>query len=72
MTQMIRPPKNRSSRLSDDIWLISEAFNRHYKTDNIRVAMESALRIAADKLAAENEKFAAHLNDVKEEGIEND
>lgn len=72
MQSTVKPPKNRSSRLSDDIWLIGEALNRHYQTGNLRVAIESALRITADRLASENPKFAEHLNNVKEEGIEND
>ena len=70
MQNTVKPPKNRSSRLSDDVWLVGEALNRHYRTSNLRVAIESAIRITADRLATEDPKFAALLTEVREEGIE--
>ena len=68
----MRIPKSGASRLSEDVWLIAEALNRHYRTNNLRVALESAIRITADRLASEDEEFAETLKQVRQEGIEKD
>ena len=67
----VKIPKNGSSRLSEDVWLIGEALSRHYRTSNLRVAIESAIRITSDRLASEDPDFAKLLKEVKEEGVEN-
>ena len=72
MPTFVRIPKSSASRLSEDVWLIAEALNRYYKTNNLRVALESAVRITADRLESENEEFASILQKVREEGIDND
>jgi hypothetical protein len=70
MQVTVKIPKNSSSRLSEDVWLIGEALSRHYRTSNLRVAIESAIRITADRLASEDPNFAKLLNDVRKEGVE--
>ncbi len=63
-------PKSGATRLSEDIWMISEALNRHYKTDNIRTAIEAAIRITADRLSETDAAFKKRLDEVKSEGVE--
>lgn len=70
MTTTVKIPKNSSSRLSPDVWLIGEALNRYYRTSNLRVAIESAIRVTSDRLVSDDPRFAAILQEVKEEGIE--
>ena len=72
MYSPVKIPKNSSSRLSEDVWLIGEALSRHYRTSNLRVAIESAIRITADRLASEDADFAKLLKEVRSEGVENE
>lgn len=70
MQTAVKVPKSGASRLSEDVWIIGEALNRYYKTSNLRVAIESAVRITSDRLASDDPRFAELLNAVKEEGVE--
>lgn len=72
MQSTVKIPKSGASRLSDDVWMIGEALNRHYKTGNIRAAIESAIRITADRMAEQDANFAKLLEQVKSEGVESD
>ena len=71
MQNTVKIPKSGASRLSEDVWLLGEALSRYHKTNNLRVAIESAIRNYSDRLMSDDPSFVKVLNEVKEEGIEN-
>ena len=71
MQTTVKIPKSGASRLSEDVWLLGEALSRYHKTNNLRVAIESAIRNYSDRLMSDDPSFVEVLNEVKKEGIEN-
>lgn len=67
---LMKIPRSGASRLSVDVWIIGEALNRFHCTDNIRTAIESEIRKASDNLIKISSEYAAILQKVKDEGIE--
>jgi hypothetical protein len=68
----MRVPKNRQSRLSDDVWLASEAIARYFRMSSSRDGLETAVRGYVTKLAENDPRFAEIWEQVKDEGIEGD
>ena len=50
MQTTVKIPKSGASRLSEDVWLLGEALSRYHKTNNLRIAIESAVRNYSDRL----------------------
>lgn len=71
-TQQMKIPKSGATRISNDVWLIGEALSRYYRTENLRVALESIIRIGSDRLQETDPGYAKVLAEVREEGIDND
>ncbi len=63
-------PKNRQSRLSEDVWLASEAIARHFRMSSSRDGLEAAIRDYVLRLSQTDAKFAEIWEKVKEEGFE--
>lgn len=72
MQVAVKIPKNGASRLSEDVWILGEALSRYHKTNNLRVALESAIRNYSDRLMSDDPLFVNVLNEVKAEGIDGD
>ena len=72
MQTVMKIPKSGASRLSEDVWILGEALSRYHKTNNLRVAIESAIRNYSDRLMSDDPSFISVLNEVKAEGIENE
>jgi hypothetical protein len=66
----MKVPKNRQSRLSDDVWLAGEAIARHFRMSSSRDGMETAVRNYVLKLAETDPKFAELWEQVKNEGVD--
>jgi hypothetical protein len=60
-------PKNRQSRLSDDVWFLGEAIARYLRLSAARDGFEVSIRRYADQLTERDEKFSAILEAVKKE-----
>lgn len=67
---LMKIPRSGASRLSVDVWIIGEALSRFHRTDSIRTAIESEVRKASDNLIKVSPEYAAILQKVKDEGIE--
>lgn len=63
-------PKNRQSRLSEDVWLAAEAIARYFRMASSRDGVETAVRSYVSRLAESDPKFAEIWEKVKEEGIQ--
>lgn len=63
-------PKNRQSRVSDDVWLASEAIARFFAMTSPRDGLETAVRDYVIQMAKSNDTFAQVWEEVKTEGIE--
>jgi hypothetical protein len=63
-------PKNRQSRLSEDVWLASEAIARHFRMSSSRDGLEAAIRDYVLRLSQADARFAEIWEKVKEEGVE--
>ena len=63
-------PKNRQSRLSDDVWLASEAIARHFRMSTSRDGLETAIRSYVLQMAQTDPKFSEVWEQVKNEGVE--
>ena len=70
MLTKMKVPKNRQSRMSDDVWMASEAIARWFKMTSPRDGFETAVRDYVSTLAENNKDFARIWAEVKEEGIE--
>ena len=70
MQCQMKAPKNRTSRLADDVWIAGEAIARYFRMTGTRDGFETAVRYYVSKLAEGDPRFAEIWNDVKEEGIE--
>ncbi|MEL6383824.1 MAG: hypothetical protein AAFQ89_15490 [Cyanobacteria bacterium J06626_18] len=66
----VQVPKNRQSRLSDDVWLAAEAMARYVGSTSPRDGLERGFMSYVLDLAEANSKFAAIWESVKEEGIQ--
>lgn len=69
-------PKNKQTRLADDVWIAGEAIARHYRMSTARDGFEVAVRNFAALLAEREPKFLDVWEQVKqetptEEGTEN-
>lgn len=71
MQNTVKIPKSGASRLSEDVWILGEALSRYHRTNNLRVAIEAAIRNYSDRLMSDDPSFVDVLNEVKKEGIEN-
>ena len=69
---LMKIPRSGASRLSVDVWIIGEALSRFHRTDNIRTAIESEIRKASDNLIKISPEYAEVLQEVKNEGLEDD
>lgn len=65
----MKVPKNKQSRLSDDVWLASEAVARYFRMSSPRDGMETAVRSHVARLAETDPKFAEIWDQVKNEGV---
>ena len=63
-------PKNRQTRLSDDVWLACEAMARYLGASSPRDGLERAIMNYVLGLAQSNDRFEAVWEEVKAEGIE--
>lgn len=70
MSLTMKIPKNRQSRLSEDVWIAGEAIARHFRMSSARDAFEVSVRDYAARLAERDQKFAEIWEKVKAEGIE--
>ena len=70
MTIAMKVPKNRQSRMSDDVWLASEAIARWFGMNTPRDGLETAVRDYVSTMAEKNKDFARIWSEVKQEGIE--
>ena len=66
----MRVPKNRQSRMSDDVWIASEAIARFFGMTNTRDGLETAVRDYVTQMSKSNQNFAEIWEEVKKEGIE--
>lgn len=66
----MRVPKNRQSRMSDDVWIASEAIARFFGMTSPRDGLETAVRDYVTQMAKSNDTFAQVWEEVKTEGIE--
>jgi hypothetical protein len=66
----MKVPKNRQSRLSDDVWLAGEAIARYFRMSSSRDGLETAVRGYVARLAENDPKFAEIWEQVKKEGVE--
>jgi hypothetical protein len=66
----MKVPKNRQSRLSDDVWLAGEAIARYFRMSSSRDGLETAVRAHVSRLAESDPKFAEIWEQVKNEGVE--
>lgn len=69
-TAEMKIPKNRQSRLSDDVWLASEAIARHFRMSSSRDGLETAIRAYVLQMAQTDSKFSEVWEQVKSEGVE--
>jgi prophage antirepressor-like protein len=69
MDATVKAPKNRQSRLSDDVWMVAEAVARFMGSKSTREGIETALRQFAFDLSQKDSDFAKIWNKVKEEGV---
>ena len=70
MAVIVKLPKNRQSRLSEDVWLGAEAMARYIGASSPREGLETAFRNYLLTLRQTDPKFAEIWEKVKEEGIE--
>ena len=70
--ETMKIPRSGASRLSQDVWIIGEALRRYHLTDGIRPAIETVIRSASMQLAQSDPRYAEILQEVKEEGVEDD
>ncbi|MBD1846642.1 hypothetical protein H6F89_25115 [Cyanobacteria bacterium FACHB-63] len=66
----MKVPKNRQTRLSDDVWLAGEAIARHFRMGSSREGFEVAVRDYVTRLSQSDPKFAEVWEKVKNEGVE--
>jgi hypothetical protein len=66
----VKAPKNRQSRLADDVWLAGEAIARHFRMSSARDGFEAAVRDYVLRLAEKDSKFSAIWEQVKSEGLD--
>lgn len=66
----MKVPKNRQSRLSDDVWLAGEAIARHFRMSSSRDGFEAAIRDYVLRLSQNDATFAEIWEKVKKEGVE--
>ncbi|MBD1847361.1 hypothetical protein H6F89_28935 [Cyanobacteria bacterium FACHB-63] len=66
----MKVPKNRQTRLSDDVWLAGEAIARHFRMSSARDGFEAATRDYVIRLSQSDPKFAEIWEKVKDEGVE--
>lgn len=66
----MKVPKNRQSRLSDDVWLAGEAISRHFRMSSSREGFEAAIRDYVLRLAERDPKFSEIWEKVKNEGVD--
>lgn len=73
MFDTMKVPKNKQSRLADDVWLAGEAIARYFRMSSSREGFETAIRGYVSRLAESDPRFAEVWDAVKTEGIsEND
>lgn len=72
MQSTVQVPKNRQSRLSDDVWLAAEAMARYIGSSSPRDGLERAFMTYVLDLGRNDQKFAEIWQSVKEEGINDD
>ncbi|PSB23476.1 hypothetical protein [Stenomitos frigidus] len=63
-------PKNRQSRLADDVWIAGEAIARHFRMSSARDGFEIAVRDYAIKMSERDPQFYQLWEQVKNEGID--
>ena len=63
-------PKNRQSRLADDVWIAGEAIARHFRMSSARDGFENAVRDYVSKMAERDPRFSQIWEEVKNEGVE--
>ena len=63
-------PKNRQSRLADDVWIAGEAIARHFRMSSARDGFETAVRDYVSKMAEKDPRFSQIWEQVKNEGVE--
>ncbi|MCY6493150.1 hypothetical protein [Leptolyngbya sp. GGD] len=66
----MKVPKNRQTRLSDDVWLAGEAIARHFRMSSARDGFEAATRDYVLRLSQTDPRFAEIWEKVKAEGVE--
>lgn len=70
--ELMKLPKNKQSRLADDVWIIGEAIARHFRMSNSRDGFEVAVRNYAATLAERDPRFYEIWEQVKKETIDGD
>jgi hypothetical protein len=66
----MKVPKNRQSRLSDDVWLAGEAISRYFRMSTSRDGIETAIRAYVLQMSQADAKFSEVWEQVKNEGVE--
>lgn len=67
---VVRVPKNRQSRVSDDIWIAGQALAEFLGAGTPREGWEAGVRNFVMELSTTNPRFAELWEKAKQEGIE--
>jgi hypothetical protein len=70
MSAEVKVPKNKQSRLADDVWLAGEAIARHFRMSGARDGFEAAVRDYVLRLSERDPRFSEVWEKVKDEGLE--
>ena len=71
-TANVKVPKNRQSRISDDIWIAGKALSEFLGAGTPREGWEAGVRQFVVQLSTTNPKFAELWEKAKNEGIQDD
>ena len=67
---VVKVPKNRQSRVSDDIWIAGQALSEFLGTGSPREGWEACVRNYVVELATKNPKFSELWEKAKSEGVQ--
>jgi len=68
--EVMKIPKNGTSRLSRETWVAGEVLRRYYHADNVRAAIEKAVSNQLNRLQELDPRATEILKEVNAEGIE--
>ena len=71
MAIVVKIPKDKKTRLSQEAWILAEAINRYFLGEGVRSGVEAAVRGHAQELQrVDPDNFSRILAALREEGVE--